>query len=143
MRVTLESKWLGADWTWLRGCVARRPWGKGLPGHALARSAELENWAAPGRLKALFRYGQAGLELTPVPQAPRALPPSRDWIYYEVSRVGAAWKDVLETQTLAMRLQERLIVNLDELQGQRKLVVAAGGKQFGLEFALFAVPNQQ
>jgi hypothetical protein len=30
-------------------------------------------------------------------------------------------------QTLAMRLQEKLIVNLDSLQGDRKLIVAHGG----------------
>jgi hypothetical protein len=55
--------------------------------------------------------------------------------------VGAAWNDVQKTQTLAMRLQEKLIQNLDTLQGQRKLVVAAGGKRAALEFALFAVPH--
>ena len=142
MRVTLENKWLGADWTWyvgvLRGDLGEKDCLAMLSPGAL-------NWklGSARQVEALFRYGQAGLELTPAPQAPRALPPSRDWIYFEVSRLGAAWKDVMETQTLAMRLQERLIVNLDELQGQRKLVVAAGGKQFGLEFALFAVPNKQ
>ena len=101
------------------------------------------NWklGSSGQVEALFRYGQAGLQLNPATQAPRALPPSRDWIYYEVSKVGTAWNDVQKTQTLAMRLQEKLIQNLDTLQGQRKLVVAVGGKQAPLEFALFAVPH--
>jgi hypothetical protein len=40
-----------------------------------------------------------------------------------------------------MRLKENLIVNRDRLQGERKLVVAVSGKQFALQFALFAVPN--
>ncbi len=78
--------------------------------------------------------------MTPLGQAPRALPPGKDWVYYEVSRGNAPWKDVLETQTLAMRLQEKLIANLDALQGDRKLIVGYGGKQVPLQFALFAVP---
>ena len=40
-----------------------------------------------------------------------------------------------------MRLQEKLIVNLDRLQGDRNLIVSHGGKQYPLQFALFAVPN--
>ena len=55
---------------------------------------------------------------------------------------NAAWKDVLATQTLAMRFTEDLISNLAELKGQRKLEVSAFGKRNVLEFALFAVPTQ-
>lgn len=80
--------------------------------------------------------------MTPLAQAPRALPPGGDWVYYEVVRQNAAWKDVLETQTLAMRLKDTLIVNRAELPGQRTLVVSVGGKQVPLQFALFAVPNR-
>jgi type VI secretion system protein ImpJ len=82
------------------------------------------------------------LHLTPLAQSPRALPPGRDWVYYEVNRQNAAWKDVLQTQTLAMRLKDSLIVNRNELQGERKLVVTNRGKQSALQFALFAVPNK-
>ena len=140
MRVTLENKWLGSDWTWyvgvLRGDLSEKDCLAMLSPGAL-------NWklGSSGQVEALFKYGQAGLQLNPAAQAPRALPPSRDWIYYEVSKVGAAWNDVQKTQTLAMRLQEKLIHNLDTLQGQRKLVVAVGGKHAPLEFALFAVPH--
>ena len=52
-----------------------------------------------------------------------------------------AWRDVHETQTLAMRLRDTLIVNRDRLQGERKLVVALRGKRAELQFALFAVPT--
>lgn len=140
MRVTLENKWLGPDWTWyvgvLRGDLSEKDCLAMLSPGAL-------NWklGSSAQVESLFRYGQAGLQLKPATQAPRALPPSRDWIYYEVNKEGTAWNDVQKTQTLAMRLQEKLIQNFDTLQGQRKLVVAVGGKQAALEFALFAVPN--
>ena len=40
-----------------------------------------------------------------------------------------------------MRLTDSLIVNRDKLQGERNIVVAAGGKHVNLQFALFAVPQ--
>jgi type VI secretion system protein ImpJ len=141
MRVSLDSKWLGPDWQWfvgvLRGSLTEK---------------ECLNLLSPGELDwklgstrqvdTLFEYGAEGLHLTPLPQAPRALPPGRDWIYFEVSRQNVAWKDVLQTQTLAMRLKDVLIVNFKELQGERKIVVSVRGRQVPLHFALFAVPNR-
>jgi len=140
LKVSLESRWLGADWQWYVGVMR----GGLTPEQCIALlSPGALNWklGSSRQVEALFKYGQIGVQLTPLAQAPRALPPSKDWIYYQVSRGNAAWKDVLETQTLAMRLQEKLIVNLDRLQGDRNLIVSHGGKQYPLQFALFAVPN--
>jgi type VI secretion system protein ImpJ len=141
MRVSLESKWLGPDWQWfvgvMRGSLSEKECFELLSPGAL-------DWklGSARQVDALFEYGAEGLHLTPLPQAPRALPPSREWIYFEVSRQNSAWKDVLQTQTLAMRLKDVLIVNRNELQGERKLVVSIRGKQYALHFALFAVPTR-
>ena len=51
-----------------------------------------------------------------------------------------AWRDVQQTQTLALRLKDSLILNYDRLQGETQLVVSARGKRVTLQFALFAVP---
>jgi predicted component of type VI protein secretion system len=88
----------------------------------------------------IFKHGAQGVQLAPLAQAPRALPSGGGWIYYEVTRGNAAWQDVQVTQTLAVRFKEALISNLDSLQGERKLVVSAGGKRAVLQLALFAVP---
>jgi type VI secretion system protein ImpJ len=52
-----------------------------------------------------------------------------------------AWRDVQNTQTLALRLKDSLIMNLDKLQGEKTLVVTSRGRRVTLQFALFAVPN--
>jgi type VI secretion system protein ImpJ len=141
MRVTIESKWLGADWQWfvgvMRGSLTEQEC------MTLLSPGELD-WklGSSRQVDSLFEYRAEGLRLAPLPQAPRALPPGRDWIYYEVSRDNAPWKDVLQTQTLAMRLKDTLIVNRTELQGKQKIVVSHRGKQVALQFALFAVPNR-
>lgn len=141
MRVTLESKWFNAEWQWFVG-IARGNLSEKECLALLSPGALDWKLGSARQVDALFEYGAEGLHLTPLPQAPRALPPGRDWLYYEVSRANAPWKDVLDTQTLAMRLKDTLIVNRHELQGQRKLVVSAGGKQAALQFALFAVPSR-
>ena len=95
------------------------------------------------QVEILFKHRAEGLTLVPLDRAPRALPRSKDWIYYEVTRGNNAWKDVQQTQTLAMRLKEEMIANRNNLQGQRKLMISTRGKQYVLQFALFAIPMRQ
>ena len=140
MQVRLESRWFGVDWDWYVG-VSR-----GSLSEADLRTllGELA-WklGSSRQVDLLFSRRQEGLDLTPLEQAPRALPSNRDWTYFVVNRQNAAWKDVFATQTLAMRLQEHLILNRDKLQGERVLIVSARGKSAELQFSLFAVPNRQ
>jgi type VI secretion system protein ImpJ len=142
MQVTIDPKWLHSGWNWFVGVN-----GQG------ASETEIRELLRPGNLDwkmgsaqqvdLIFKHGIPGVTLVDLPQPPRALPSRQGWTYYEVRRDNAAWKDVLATQTLALRFTEELISNLDTLQGQRKLEVAAKGKRTVLEIALFAVPSQQ
>jgi type VI secretion system protein ImpJ len=141
MQVRLESPWLRNDWDWyvgvsrgslseadLRGLLAKLDWKLGS-----SRNVDL-----------LFTQKRPGLMLTPLEQAPRALPANRDWSYFVIARNGAAWTDVHQTQTLAMRLKESLILNRNELQGERTLrVMSEQNRAAELQFSLFAVPQRQ
>jgi hypothetical protein len=88
----------------------------------------------------IFKAGLPGLEQIELMQPPRALPSRRGWMYYEVKRDNAAWKDVLASQTLALRFKTELIGNIDRLKGERRLEVLYQDKRAIVEFALFAVP---
>lgn len=142
MQVSLDPKWFNSDWEWYIGV------NKG----DLARQ-ECLDLLSPGQLdwkfgssrqvEVLFKHRSEGLNLVPVDRPIRALPARAEWIYYEVPRNDKpAWNDVQETQTLALRLQDSLIMNLDRLQGERSIVVSARGKRATLQFALFAVPRE-
>ena len=141
MAVTLEPQWFNTDWQWFVG-VYRGSLSKDEC-LALLSPGKL-NWklGSARQVEALFTHRAPGLQLTPLPQAPRALPPAGDVMYFEVTRGNAAWNDVLETETLAMRLNEQVIANQDDLQGKQELVVAVEGRQSRLRFALFAVPER-
>lgn len=142
MQVSLEPKWFNADWQWFIGV------NKGdmtLPECRELLSAGQLDWkfGSSRQVEILFKQRAEGLKLLPVDRPIRALPAQSDWVYYEVSRGDApAWRDVQATQTLAMRLKDSLITNLDRLQGERSLVISNRGKSVTLQFALFAVPNR-
>jgi type VI secretion system protein ImpJ len=141
MQVTLEPKWFSSDWQWYVG-VARGELTE-TECRDLLSAGQLD-WklGSSRQVEVLFKHRAEGLQLVPMDRSPRALPANRDWIFYQVSRQNAVWKDVQETQTLAMRLKESLIVNRDSLSGERQLIVSAKGRQAALQFALFAVPTR-
>ena len=140
MQVTIKPEWLHSGWHWFVG----------VNGHNISEN-ECRELLRPGKLDwkmgssqqvdLIFKHGMPGVEQTELTQTPRALPSRRGWVYYELKRENAAWKDVLATQTLALRYKTELIGNLDSLQGQRKLEVLQGDRRAVLEFALFAVPT--
>ena len=139
MQVTLELKWFNSDWQWYVGVSCGEL--SETECRELLSAGQLD-WklGSSRQVEILFKHRAEGLALVPMVCLPRALPARGGWIYYQVSRQNAAWKDVQETQTLAMRLKESLIVNRDTLAGERKLIVSSRGRQVVLQFALFAVP---
>lgn len=140
MQVSLDPRWFNSDWQWFigvdKGELTQRECLELLsPGQMdikLGSSRQVEF---------LFKQRAAGVPLVPVERQVRALPGRSDWVFFEVPRQDTpAWRDVQETQTLAIRLKDSLIANLDRLQGQQTLVVVAFGRKIPLKFALFAVP---
>lgn len=141
MQVSLEPRWFHSDWQWFIGVH------KGDLSEQEVRdllSAGQLDWklGSARQVELLFKRRAEGLVLRPVDRTIRALPSNQDWVYYEVARRDTpAWRDVQETETLGMRLQDSLILNRDRLQGNRELVVNVNGRRTQLEFALFAVPS--
>ncbi|MCA9132811.1 MAG: type VI secretion system baseplate subunit TssK [Planctomycetales bacterium] len=141
MQVSLEPKWLHATWKWYVGVH-----GENVPAEIcreLLRPGVLDwKMGSNQQVELLFKHRMPDVKAEDeLRSPPRALPTQRGWIYFEVRREGPAWKDVLATQSLAMRFNTNVIANLDRLSGQRKLEVIYREKRAILEFALFAVPT--
>jgi type VI secretion system protein ImpJ len=139
--VTLEPKWLQADWRWyvgvLRGEIPEEECRSLLSGNTQL------DWklGSARQVDHLFRMGVPGLQLQPLDRPPRALPDKGGWLYYQVGRENVAWNDVRDSQSLAIRLRETLLLNRDALVGKRRIEVSHRGNPAMLEFALFAVPQ--
>src|SRR5262249_40856050 len=129
MQVTLEPKWFNSNWQWYIGV------NKGELSETECRemlSAGQLDWkfGSSRQVEILFQHRAEGRQLLLIEREIRALPSRRDWLYFEVDRKDApAWRDVQETQTLAMRLKDSLIVNRDRLQGERSMVVQGRSKR--------------
>lgn len=143
MQVTLEPKWFNSDWQWFIGVNKGDLTEQEI--RDLLSAGQLDwKFGSSRQVEILFKHRAEGLQLMPVDRAIRALPSRQEWIYYEINRKDSpAWRDVQETQTLAVRLKDSLIVNQDRLQGERRLMVSVRGRTVTLQFALFAVPTQR
>jgi type VI secretion system protein ImpJ len=138
MQVSLEPIWLNPDWQWYVGA----PTGELSDAECrelLSRGQLDWKLGSKNQVEQIFERGMEGLQLLPLDRTPRALP-GRGWIYYEVTRQNAAWRDVQSTQTLAMRFRDSLVVNRNDPSEERTLIVNYRGTRIGLQFALFAVP---
>ena len=93
------------------------------------------------RVDAIYRMGQAGLRFSHAPSPPRVLPAFPDLTYFQVSRSApvAEWQNVQRSLTLALRLNEHLIVG--NIQGQRVLKIRNGGQTTTMQFTLYVVPG--
>jgi type VI secretion system protein ImpJ len=140
MRCKLNPKWLGSDWQWYVGVT--------FSGNL--KEQDCRKLLSPGYLNwklgsermvdDLFEFGLEGLHLVPQERTPRPLP-ERNWIYYQVTRDNNAFRDVMDHESLAMRLNENLILNFDTLKNQQKIRIRFENGQAELQFALFAVPK--
>ncbi len=143
MQASLESTWFHSNWEWCIGVKkgdlsvqeCRNLLSPGVLDWKFGSSRQVEN---------IFLRRSEGVQLRPLERPIRALPARQEWIYYEVLQNDSpAWRDVVSTQTLAMRFRDSLILNKDQLQGEREIVVAALGRKVRLQFALFAIPHRQ
>ena len=89
------------------------------------------------QVEGIFRRRLEGLKLTPVTRPPRALPAGAGIIFFQVDRDTTFWRDVVDSQTLGLRMNLAHAV----FEGDRVLVVTApgSGKTTKLQFALFVI----
>jgi type VI secretion system protein ImpJ len=143
MQVSLEPRWFHSNWEW---CIGVRKGDLNAQECRQLLSAGALDWklGSSRQVENIFLRRSQGVELRPLDRPIRALPASQEWTYFDVIRNDAspAWRDVVETQTLAMRLKDSLIQNKDRLQGEREINVSAMGKTVNLQFALFAIPHR-
>ena len=140
MQVTFDPEWLGHNYKWYVGVCYNSMTSQQCRA-LLAPNALHWKLASIRQVEGIFQANKPGLVLSPLDQAPRVLP-ATNWIYFEVSRGGDAWIDVVSTQSLAMRYKDSLVDNRESLEGQKVLIISSQGKKFEMEFALFAVPQR-
>ncbi len=91
------------------------------------------------QVERLFTQRMPGVELQPAQELPPSLPRGNEWAYFKIDQNGSAWKDVLASRTLAIRIKDSMIANAETLSGNRQLEVSYQKQVIPLRFALFGV----
>ncbi len=139
MQVALEPSWFAESWQVFIGvqsllepeqCVTM-----------LTKPGQLDmKVGSSDRVEALFRQGSSGLRFVHVAVPPQALPKIAGQVYFQVAwdPKDPEWQNVQKTLTLALRLNEKLLVG--SIQNQRRLTVKAGIKNVTMQFTLYVLP---
>jgi type VI secretion system protein ImpJ len=142
MQVTLEPSWLESANQMFVG--VKSPLSTEECIRLLTKQGVLDmKIGSSDRVDDIFRMRQRGLMFTPFPNPPRALPAIQGLTYFQINRDSQQeeWKNVHDSLTLAIRLNQNLIEG--NIQGQRILRINTGPVQTTLQFTLYVVGRQK
>jgi type VI secretion system protein ImpJ len=144
MHVNLDSEWLGPEWDWFFGVC---PIGFGLEGCVeLFRNKPVSGLdikiGASDKVEEYMTKMQPGLRYRGMSGTPRALANQGKWLFFQIDLEEDPWRYVKESHSMGLRVNKRQILNLDSLEGSRRLNLSLGGRPYGLEFAVFAVKRK-
>lgn len=140
MQVSLEPSWLESIWQMFVGVQSPLSTEENI--RLLTRAGQLDmKIGSSDRVDEIFRLGQAGLKFAHSPRPPRALPSIPGLVYYQINRESQLeeWANIQRSLTLALRLNENLIVG--NIQGQRVLTIKTRGQSTTMQFTLYLVPQ--
>jgi type VI secretion system protein ImpJ len=95
------------------------------------------------RVEDMYRQGLAGLRFTAENNPPGALPKIPGQVYFQITQdlKNPEWMNVKKSLTLALRLNENLIVG--SIQNQRRLTIKAAGRNVPMQFSLYVLPEKK
>jgi type VI secretion system protein ImpJ len=140
MQVSLEPAWMEPVWQMFVGVQSPLSLEENI--RFLTKAGQLDmKIGSSERVDEIFRLGQAGMRFAHNPRPPRALPATPGLVYYQINRESQLeeWQNVQRSLTLALRLNENLIVG--NIQGQRILTIKNRGQTTTMQFTLYLVPQ--
>ncbi len=95
------------------------------------------------RVEELFRRGAPGLRFAAEELPPQELPRVVGQVYFRVIQdpKDAEWLNLKKSLTLALRLNENLIVG--SIQNQRRLTIRVDGTNVTMQFSVFVLPGKK
>jgi type VI secretion system protein ImpJ len=143
MQVTMEPKWLEPAWQMFVGVQSMLPADECVKLFTTPGKMDMKIGSSQ-RVDEIFQLGLQGLRFAHASSPPRVLPALATLIYFQVDRQAQQqeWQDVHRSLTLAIRLNENLLIG--DIQGQREVRVRTeGGKTTAMQFTLYVVPKDK
>lgn len=141
MHVNLDAEWLGPEWDWFFGV---QPIGFTLQECAkLFMEKRLDiKLGASHKVEEYMTKMQPGLRYRGMGGPPRELTNQGKWLFFEIDLTDDPWRHVKESHSMGLRVNKRQILNLDSLEGSKRLNLSLDGRSYALEFAVFAVKRK-
>ncbi|HZZ82870.1 MAG TPA: type VI secretion system baseplate subunit TssK [Gemmataceae bacterium] len=138
MQVTLEPAWMDPSAQIFIGVQSTLETQQCV--ELLTQAGQLDmKIGSSDRVEDLFRQGAAGLRFVAESLPPQELPKVAGQTYFQVIQdaKNPEWLNVKKTLTLALRLNENLIVG--NIQNQRLLTIKVGGRNVSMQFTLYVL----
>jgi type VI secretion system protein ImpJ len=140
MQVALEPSWLEPSWRLY--IAVQSPLDTPQAVTLLTKSGQLDmKVGSSDRVEDLFRQGATGLRFVADTLPPQTLPKIPGQVYFQLlpDFKNPEWMNVKKTLTLALRLNESLIVGT--IQNQRRITIKFAGRNVTMQFSLYVVPQ--
>jgi type VI secretion system protein ImpJ len=140
MQVALEPSWLEPSWRMFIGAQSALDTPQAVT--LLTKSGQLDmKVGSSDRVEDLFRQGATGLRFVADTLPPQTLPKIPGQIYFQLlsDPKNPEWMNVKKSLTLALRLNESLIVGT--IQNQRRITIKFAGRNVTMQFSLYVVPQ--
>jgi type VI secretion system protein ImpJ len=138
----LETAWLDSNWEMFIG--VQSPLERSQCVELLTDSSQLDmKVGGARRVETIYRQRFPGLHFTHEPNPTQSLPKRPGLIYFQVDRESEPeeWRHVVESQSLAIRVNDRFIIG--DIQDRTSLAIRlAGGQEISMDFTLYVVPKQ-
>jgi type VI secretion system protein ImpJ len=140
LQLALEPRWLDVSWRMFIGVQSNLDTPQCIA--LLTKSGQLDmKVGSSERVDQLYRQGATGLRFVAETIPPKMLPAIPGQVYFQLLAEpgNPEWVNVKKSLTLAVRLNERLIVGT--IQNQRRITVRSAGRNVTMQFSLYVVPQ--
>lgn len=140
LQVALEPRWLDPSWRMFIGVQSNLDTPQCIT--LLTKTGQLDmKVGSSDRVEDLYRQGASGLRFIAETVPPQLLPMIPGQVYFQLlaDAKNPEWANVKKSLTLALRLNDNLIVG--SIQNQRRITIRSAGRNVTMQFALYVVPQ--
>lgn len=140
LRVNIESEWFSSKWQLILGIHSIDLSSR----ECLSMLDRTISWklAQPSFVDYCYEKQARGLKLRSLKNAPAVLPRTSGWTFFSIA-ADDLWDEVQAEGAIGLRINSDQVQNLAELEGQQTIALDNKGTPARVEFAIFAVRENE
>ena len=138
LQATLQPEWFSRSWQLVLGINSLD-----IPmQECLKMLSDGIEWklANPSYVDTCYERRARGLKLRSLRNTPNVLPKTTGWGFFSIENDGL-WDEIKTESAVGLRLNQKQVANLNELDNNSLISIKTKGKEFQIQFAMFAIKN--